>query len=139
MSTKKSGELTASSLRPRDLTSAVAAAERPVEASLILSNERTFLAWLRTGVAVMAFGFVVAKFGIYLKLAAHTQFGPDRLGLIMVGGGIMFIASGALHYHRVKKCLEYGTPLSHSRMPTALGLLMLVAGAIVFFYLFQAE
>ncbi len=138
MSTKKSGELTASSLHPHELNRAVPATQRPVEAGIILSNERTFLAWLRTGVAVMAFGFVLAKFGLYLKLTAHTQFGPDRLGLIMVGGGILFIASGALHYHRVSKCLQYGIPLSHSRMPTALGLLMLVAGAVVFFYLFQA-
>ena len=30
--------------------------------------ERTFLAWLRTGITVMAFGFVVARFGLFLRL-----------------------------------------------------------------------
>jgi putative membrane protein len=32
------------------------------------ANERTFLAWVRTGVAVIAFGFVIEKFSIYLVL-----------------------------------------------------------------------
>jgi putative membrane protein len=31
-----------------------------------LAEERTFLAWIRTGVGLMGFGFVVARFGIYL-------------------------------------------------------------------------
>ena len=86
----------------------------------------------------MAFGFVVSKFGIYLKLAAHTQFGPNRLGLIMVAGGIVFIGAGALHYQRVTDRLKKGLPLTHSYMPTAMGLIMVVAGLVVFFYLFQA-
>ncbi len=32
-----------------------------------LANERTFLAWIRTGVATMAFGFVVERFGLLLR------------------------------------------------------------------------
>lgn len=32
-----------------------------------LANERTFLAWIRTGVAIMGFGFVVARFGLALR------------------------------------------------------------------------
>jgi putative membrane protein len=31
------------------------------------ANERTFLAWLRTGIAIIAFGFVVEKFNIFLS------------------------------------------------------------------------
>lgn len=111
--------------------------KRAPDPRTILSNERTFLAWLRTGIALMAFGFVISKFGLYVRIAAHAQFGPNRLGLIMVGGGIIFIAAGALHYHRVSERLQYGLPLFHSRMPTAMGLLMVVGGLVVFFYLFQ--
>jgi putative membrane protein len=29
-----------------------------------MANERTFLAWIRTGIGIMAFGFVVEKFGL---------------------------------------------------------------------------
>lgn len=32
-----------------------------------LAAERTFLAWIRTGLALMGFGFVVARFGIFLQ------------------------------------------------------------------------
>lgn len=37
------------------------------KASDHLANERTFLAWVRTGIAVMAFGFVIERFGILLR------------------------------------------------------------------------
>ena len=32
-----------------------------------LANERTFLAWIRTSIAIMAFGFVVVKFALFVK------------------------------------------------------------------------
>lgn len=32
-----------------------------------LANERTFLAWIRTSIAIMAFGFVVEKFALFMK------------------------------------------------------------------------
>ena len=36
------------------------------------ANERTFLAWIRTGVAVIAFGFVVEKFNLFILVLANT-------------------------------------------------------------------
>jgi putative membrane protein len=36
------------------------------------ANELTFLVWVRTAVAVMAFGFLVAKFDLFLKVAARS-------------------------------------------------------------------
>lgn len=36
------------------------------------ANERTFLAWVRTGIAIMAFGFLVERFNIFLKMAATS-------------------------------------------------------------------
>jgi len=33
----------------------------------LLAAERTFLAWIRTGLALMGFGFVVARFGVFLQ------------------------------------------------------------------------
>ncbi|MDQ6701707.1 MAG: DUF202 domain-containing protein [Pseudomonadota bacterium] len=44
------------------------------------ANERTFLAWVRTGIAVIAFGFVVEKFNLFILALATTAAG--------VGGGI---------------------------------------------------
>lgn len=36
------------------------------------ANERTFLAWIRTGIAVIAFGFVVEKFNLFILVLANT-------------------------------------------------------------------
>jgi putative membrane protein len=36
------------------------------------ANERTFLAWVRPAIAVMAFDFLVAKFDLFLKIAARS-------------------------------------------------------------------
>jgi hypothetical protein len=38
------------------------------------ANERTFLAWIRTGIAVIAFGFVVEKFNLFLLTPASSSF-----------------------------------------------------------------
>lgn len=38
-----------------------------------LAAERTLLAWIRTGLALMGFGFVVARFGLFLQQLPATQ------------------------------------------------------------------
>lgn len=38
-----------------------------------LAAERTFLAWIRTGLALMGFGFVVARFGLFLEALEGGQ------------------------------------------------------------------
>jgi putative membrane protein len=37
------------------------------------ANERTFLAWVRTAIAVMAFGFLIERFDLFLKVAARSS------------------------------------------------------------------
>jgi putative membrane protein len=36
------------------------------------TNERTYLAWVRTAIAVMAFGFLLERFDIFLSYASHA-------------------------------------------------------------------
>jgi putative membrane protein len=53
-----------------------------------LANERTFLAWLRTSIAIIAFGFVMDKFSLYLKYldpSMSAQTGSLRASLIGIG------------------------------------------------------
>ena len=42
------------------------------------ANERTLLAWLRTALALMGFGFVVARFGLYLRMLADHPINPTH-------------------------------------------------------------
>lgn len=73
-----------------------------------LAAERTLLAWIRTGISVMAFGFVVARFGLFLRLL-RTQMGnysvthgvSPYLGTALVVLGAASIAAGAVQYRRL--------------------------------------
>jgi putative membrane protein len=42
--------------------------QRPGSLADYLAAERTFLAWIRTGLALVGFGFVVARFGLFFRL-----------------------------------------------------------------------
>jgi putative membrane protein len=61
------------------------------------SNERTFLAWVRTCIAIMAFGFIVEKFDLFLEIAAPSLAGRalslrgQKFGNIV---GLAFIVLG---------------------------------------------
>ena len=69
------------------------------------ANERTFLAWVRTGIAVMAFGFLVEKFNLFLaylaQAAGHPPSAPagpvhaEVLGVLMLLAGV----EGCLKYN----------------------------------------
>lgn len=82
------------------------------------ANERTFLAWLRTSVALIAFGFAIARFGLFLQqLRAALQqpsvpgpsvFSSETLGVILVIFGIVMIALAAWRYNRVFWQIEQG-------------------------------
>ena len=64
------------------------------------ANERTLLAWIRTGIAVTAFGFLVEKFTLfldYLKLALH-QHGKVAGGSGAAVVGVILIALGATSF-----------------------------------------
>ena len=79
-----------------------------------LANERTFLAWIRTSIAMMGFGFVVVKFSLFVKqfslvtaghqVAASTGFsGVVGICLVAVGAGAALV--GYLRYKRTEKQL----------------------------------
>lgn len=71
--------------------------------------ERTLLAWLRTGLTVMAFGFVIARFGLFLQLVAiqapavshPAQTGASALlGIVLVAAGTFMIIAAAAQHRR---------------------------------------
>jgi putative membrane protein len=82
-----------------------------------LANERTFLAWIRTSIAVISLGFVVAKFGLWLgELAAHVAPQLQQLrtgssipiGIAMIAFGGLLAILAAWRYHVVNHQIEQG-------------------------------
>ena len=87
------------------------------QATEYLANERTFLAWIRTSVAIISLGFVVAKFRVWLDEATKMASSPDTptrlgesfqigLGMMALGGLLALLA--AWRYHAVNRQIERG-------------------------------
>ena len=87
------------------------------KATEYLANERTFLAWIRTSIAVITLGFVIAKFGVWLReialrLAPQTPIQSSGMSLPMgitmmaLGGALAVLA--ARQYHLVNLAIERG-------------------------------
>jgi putative membrane protein len=84
---------------------------------IYLAAERTFLAWIRTGIAFMGFGFVVARFGLFLREIAHSnnvtvaQHDNDfslPAGIALIVAGIMVNLIAAIRHRRYIKALDRG-------------------------------
>jgi putative membrane protein len=75
------------------------------------ANERTFLAWLRTSIALIGFGFAIARFGLFLQQLQVTLtqqpsqprsvFNSETLGVSLVVVGVVVIAIAAWRYNQV--------------------------------------
>ncbi|MGA2029132.1 MAG: DUF202 domain-containing protein [Verrucomicrobiota bacterium] len=83
---------------------------------IYMAAERTFLAWLRTGIALMGFGFVVARFGLFLReLAASDE--PTKLphagfslpvGILLIVLGIIVNIVAAIRHRRCVRAIDWG-------------------------------
>ncbi|HEU4349550.1 MAG TPA: DUF202 domain-containing protein [Actinoplanes sp.] len=91
-----------------------------------LANERTFLAWVRTGLALMAGGLACAQFLPPLPIA-HLREGI-AIGLLLLGGVVAVRAVD--HWARTERAMRLKEDLPASRFPAVLALVV-AAGAIL--------
>ncbi|MFC0005741.1 YidH family protein [Micromonospora siamensis] len=97
-----------------------------------LANERTFLAWLRTGLALIAGGLAAAQFLPPLPLAHLREI--IAVALLLLGGTVAVRAVD--HWARTERAIRLGEELPASRFPAvlalvvALGALLLVAAVL---------
>ena len=114
------------------------------------ANERTFLAWVRTAIAVMAFGFIVEKFDLFLEVAAPSLAGrtlsiPGQrfgniAGLVLIIVGTGMVALAAFRFFVTERRIDSdeihgGTGM---RIDNALAVLLVVLGCALVLYLTHA-
>ena len=61
---------------------------------VLFAAERTLLAWQRSAIALMGFGFVVERFGLFLQLVAHRPLSASQRGFSL-GLGVLLLLLGA--------------------------------------------
>ena len=85
------------------------------------ANERTFLAWIRTGIAIIAFGFVIEKFNLFMLEIASAALGgearnahlvpvPGQVGrydgLALIVGGVALVILATVRFVRTTRLLD---------------------------------
>jgi len=88
----------------------------PARARDHLANERTFLAWVRTGVAVVVFGFAIGRFAIAIRELLQMGDTPPKtagwsvwFGIIAIVTGVLLVFVGLNRYRRVREQLDSGS------------------------------
>ena len=114
------------------------------------ANERTFLAWVRTAIAMMAFGFLLERFDLFLQIATVTL-GPNaphfpttgfgrEAGLALLIVGVAMTAIAAVRFLKTRKAIDNPElqMVTGLRLDVALAALLVLLGLALVFYLAHA-
>ncbi len=112
-----------------------------------MANERTFLAWIRTSVAVMAFGFVVEKFSLFVKQMAYyvgKEASPPApgyssiIGILLVGLGMLMGVLAFIRYKKVERQIDEETYMPSPVLSVLLAISVIVIGMFLLLYLIHS-
>jgi putative membrane protein len=114
------------------MTQSINQTDAAADPRVAFAAERTLLAWIRTGLALMGFGFVVARFGLFLReMAAAEHLAPHRgsgaslwvgTGLIVLG----VLVNGLAAVQHVSMIRRLGRNEAWELKPSGLGLALTV-------------
>ncbi|HET6431320.1 YidH family protein [Dyella sp.] len=112
------------------------------------ANERTYLAWVRTAITVMAFGFLLERFDIFLAYASHAAGtslpklhvrASEWLGLALLVFGALLILVATLRFHRQRAAIDRDSSLPYrsARMEQMLSALLIAMAVFLVVYVAQ--
>ncbi len=110
-----------------------------------LANERTFLAWIRTSIALMGFGFVIVKFALFVRQFTYiiepkdaTTIGKGYsalIGIIMVAVGAIIAILAYVRYRNIQKQLKNSTFFPSRWLSVFLTIGIVIASILLVIYL----
>jgi putative membrane protein len=108
-----------------------------------LANERTFLAWIRTSIALMGFGFVIVKFALFLKQIsilldpklATSKLHSSDVGVIMIALGVFVALLAFLQFKKHERQLKNNSFYTSSTLMLFVTLVLMSGGIILILYL----
>ena len=116
-----------------------------------MANERTFLAWIRTSIGIMAFGFVVEKFALFIKQMSlilgnaniENSMPPSHgysaiVGISLVGLGTLMGLLAFVRYKKVERQIDEDTYQPSSILDMLLTLSVLAVGIFLVVYLIHS-
>jgi len=103
-----------------------------------LANERTYLAWLRSAVALMGFGVLIARLRMFQPPEVHSPGNGWKLGLLFSVIGLLTVLLSTQHYFAVRYDIDEDTYEPADRWVIVFSLSILLLGSGVIFYLFTA-
>jgi Predicted membrane protein len=116
-----------------------------------MANERTFLAWIRTSIGIMAFGFVVEKFALFIKQMSlilgnaniENALPPSHgysaiVGIFLVGLGTLMGLLAFVRYKKVERQIDEDTYQPSSILDILLTLSVLAVGIFLVVYLIHS-
>jgi uncharacterized membrane protein YidH (DUF202 family) len=116
-----------------------------------MANERTFLAWIRTSIGIMAFGFVVEKFALFMKQMAiilgkttmENTLPPSHgysaiAGIFLVGFGTLMGLLAFIRYKKVERQIDEDTYKPSSILDILLLFAVLAVGVFLVIYLIHS-
>jgi uncharacterized protein (DUF302 family)/uncharacterized membrane protein YidH (DUF202 family) len=114
-----------------------------------LAAERTLLAWIRTGLALMGFGFVVARFGLFLQQLQFIQRASSAqsygvslwFGTALIAVGVVVNVVSGWHHVRLVRALDRGAaaPSRPSTLAVAVAFFLALVGLAMAIYLLSVR
>ncbi len=116
-----------------------------------MANERTFLAWIRTSIGIMAFGFVVERFALFMRqvsfflgkgeTAPHFHAGHSYsliFGVFLVGVGVLIAVLAFIRFKKVQKQIDEDAYTPSSGLDLLLTLAVVGTGIFLIGFLIRS-